>query len=173
MRHDGKLLAPTPLTAETLDRHWSDLASKAADADRAIWALALAPKQSLTFLAERLKQPPAAKPDQFAKLLADLDSDRFDVRQKATRELDQLAEGAEAALRKAMTGNLPLEVRQRIEQILAKRDKDAIRNLRAIEALEQIGPDARQVLQALAKESPNPRVAQGATAALERMAKRR
>ncbi len=168
---NGKYLSDD-LTAKDLNKLWADLASEAPQANRAMWSLALSPQQSLPFLKERLQPPAAAKADLLAKLLADLDSDRFDVRQKAAREVDQLAEAAEAALRQALTGNLPLESRQRIEQILGKRDKDAIRNLRAIAALEQIGPDARQVLQVLAKESPNPRVAQGATAALERMARR-
>ncbi len=96
---NGKLKAGD-LTAKDLNRLWSDLAGDAPQANRAMWSLALAPKQSLPFLKERLRQPAAAKADQLAKLVADLDSDRFDVRQKATRELDQLAEGAEAALRK-------------------------------------------------------------------------
>jgi hypothetical protein len=51
--------------------------------------------------------------------------------------------------------------------------EDAIRKLRAIEVLEQIGTaEARQVLQALADLVPNPRVAEAATAALERLARR-
>ena len=164
---------PGLLAAGNLKELWSDLAGDARNADQAIWALALSPKQSLPFLKERLRPPPAAEADLLANLLADLDSDRFDVRQKASAELDQLAESAEAGLRKSLTGNCPLEVRQRIDQILEKRNKDVIRNLRAIDALEQIGADALQTLEILAGNSPNPRVAQGAAGALDRLGKRK
>jgi hypothetical protein len=37
-----------------------------------------------------------------AKLLADLDSDRFEERAKATRDLEALGESAEAALRQTL-----------------------------------------------------------------------
>jgi predicted Zn-dependent protease len=68
---------------------------------------------------------------------------------------------------------LPLEVRQRLQEFLKNRDKDAIRKLRAIEVLELIGTaEARQVLETLAKEAPNPRVAEATLSALHRLAKR-
>ena len=69
-----------------------------------------------------------------------------------------------------MAGNIALELRQRLEAILEKRDKLALRPLRAIDGLQEIGTgEARQVLEALAKGAPNPRVAQTAAAALQRL----
>jgi WD40 repeat protein len=164
---------PAPLTAAQLHDLWSDLAGDAPKADRALWSLALAPAQSLPFLKTRMQPLPAAPADQVAKLIADFDSDRFAVRQEAVKALEQMGEPAEAALRKALESNAPLEVRQRIQQILEKGNKEIIRKLRAIETLEQIGnAEARQALEAFASCAPNPRVTEAANAALKRLANR-
>jgi hypothetical protein len=57
---------------------------------------------------------------------------------------------------------------------LEKRNRDAIRNLRALEVLEQIGTaEARDILQTLAKSAPNIRVQQAAGGALDRVSVRR
>ena len=76
------------LTAADLDRLWSDLAGDAATADKELATLALAPKQSVPFLQERLR-PASAPAEQVAKLIADLDSNSFAVRDKADRENDE------------------------------------------------------------------------------------
>jgi RNA polymerase sigma factor (sigma-70 family) len=164
---------PAPWTAAELDKLWSDLAEDAAKADRALRALAGSPKQSVPSLKERLRPVMPADGQQLAELIADLDSKDFALREQATRKLAELGEAAEAALRKTLQGNPTLEVRQRLELLLQKRSRDALRQLRAVEALEYIGtPEARQVLEALAKTAPNPQVAQAARAALERLAQR-
>jgi RNA polymerase sigma factor (sigma-70 family) len=167
----GKL-KPMALSAAELDGLWSDLAGDAAKADRALWALALAPKQSLPLLKDRLRPVAAADAQKVAALVADLDDKNFAVRDKATRTLEEMGEAAEAALRKTLQGNPSLEVRQRLEQILQKRGKDVIRQLRAIEALEQTGTaDAQQILEGLAKAIPNPQAAHAAALAAQRLAK--
>jgi hypothetical protein len=169
---DGKL-EPAPLTAGELEKLWSDLGGEAPQADRALWALVRAARQSLPFLKDHMGPVPPALPELVAGLLADLDNKAFGVRQKASRALEKLGEAAEPALRKALQSNPTLEVRQQLEQILKKRDKEVIRQLRAIEAVEQIGSvEARQLLQATAKGAVNPRVAQAAAAALARLGKR-
>jgi WD40 repeat protein len=168
---DGKF-KQTSLTSAELDGLWSDLAGAAPKADKALWGLALAPKQSMPYLKERMRPLPAAPPEQVAKLIAELDNQDFTVRDKAVRALEALGEAADAALRKALEGNTTLEVRQRLEQLLKKRSKDIIRQLRAIDALEQIGmADARLLLEALAKGATNPQVGQAAAGALRRLAK--
>src|SRR5205085_1530982 len=55
-----------------------------------------------------------------AKLVPDLNSDQFPVRDKASRELERLGPAAEPALRKVLEGQPAPEVRQRIEQLLQK-----------------------------------------------------
>jgi RNA polymerase sigma factor (sigma-70 family) len=167
----GKLKS-APLTVRQMEGLWSELAGDAPTANRALWAFALAPKQSLPFLSKQLKPAQPAAAEEVAKLVGDLGSERYAVRQKAAQALEAMGESAHAALHKTLKENLALEVRQRIEQILEKRDREVLRKLRAIEALEQIGTrEAREVLEILARETPNPRVAEAAGAALRRLAK--
>jgi hypothetical protein len=172
----GRLQGTTPqgpLTVVELAGLWSDLGGKAAQADRAIWTLAQAPQQSVPFLGKRLQPAAPADAQQVAKLIADLDGKNYALRQAATRGLEDLGAAAEAALYKLLADNPSLELRRRLEEILVKRNAEMVRQLRAIEALEHCGTAAaRQVLQTLARLTPNPRLAQAAAAALERLARR-
>jgi WD40 repeat protein len=161
-----------PLTKAQLEGLWSDLSSDAPRAYKAIWTMALQPNQTLPFLKERW-QVKSAPEEQIAKLIADLDSDQFPVRQTAAKNLDSLGEAVEATLRKVLEKKLTLEVRQRVEQILRNRDERAIQKLRGIEVLEQINTaEASDLLLSLANGSPNPRVTDAASAALRRLANR-
>jgi hypothetical protein len=54
-----------------------------------------------------------------AGLIAALDSPRFETREQATKELEKIGFSAQAALEKALAGKPPLEVRTRIERLLA------------------------------------------------------
>lgn len=160
---------PAALTAADLDRLWSDLAGDAPTADASLAALVLAPKQSVPFLQKRFKSA-AVPADQVAKLIADLDSTTFAVREKATRDLQELGEGAEALVRKSLTGNPSLEARRRLEELLQHREKEALRPLRVVDALEEIGTaEARQALEMVASGAVNPRVSQAAASALKRL----
>src|SRR5262249_46404862 len=76
----------------------------AAEAYRAIGKLSASPEQSVPFLAARLKAQPTPDPRRIARLIADLDSDQFKVRQQATEELERLGPRAASALRKALQG---------------------------------------------------------------------
>jgi hypothetical protein len=60
-------------------------------------------------------------------LLATLDDERFAVRQKATRELEQLSETAEPALRKALTDDPAPDARRRIGRLLGKLRESRLR----------------------------------------------
>jgi hypothetical protein len=167
-RHKVVASKPASLTAADLEGIWSDLIGDAPAADAALWTLARAPRQSVLFLRERLR--PVAITAEQTKLVADLDSKEFAVRDKAFRALDALGDGAELALHKALQAKPSLEVRRRLEQLLEKRRKDSIRPLRALEVLEQMRTaEARDVLDMLAKGAGNPRVARAAGAALRRL----
>jgi hypothetical protein len=63
---------------------------------------------------------PARAPDpgQLERWLADLDSDSFEVRDRAGRELEKLGFAAAPALRKALGGKPSPEVRRRVEGLL-------------------------------------------------------
>ena len=65
---------------------------------------------------------PASSPDskRVAQLLADLDNGRVELRRQAESELEGLGDLAEPALRKALDGDLPLVLRQRVERLLDK-----------------------------------------------------
>jgi hypothetical protein len=108
-------------------------------------------------------------------LIRDLDSDQFAVRQKATEELQKLGELAEAALRRALQGKLPLEQRRRLELLLAPLEGailagEALRSLRAVRVLEHADtPEARHFLQQLADGAEGTRLTREAKAALVRL----
>lgn len=53
-------------------------------------------------------------------LVTDLDNSEFAVREAATRELEELGETAEPALRKVLADKPSLEVRRRVEPIVKK-----------------------------------------------------
>lgn len=160
---------PAAPSAAELDKLWADLASDAAKSHRALWTLALSPQQSVPFLTTRMCPSAAIDVKQFAGLWAGLENDTFSIRSKAEKSLVELGESAEAALQEKLRGNVSLEVRRRLEQILEKRRPDVLRQLRAIDTLEQIGnPETREILATLVKGAANPRVSQAAEAALQR-----
>jgi RNA polymerase sigma factor (sigma-70 family) len=173
--HEGKL-AP-----EDLEALWDDLA--AADAARgyqAVWALAAAPRQALPLCRDRLLRSPAAKdpqlPQRLARLIADLDADDFEVREKATLELGRLGKAAEPAVRQALDKPASLEARRRLERVLAPLQeqglsRETLQALRAFEMLEQVGtPEAEEVLKKVAKDAADDSLKQEAQAALARLA---
>jgi RNA polymerase sigma factor (sigma-70 family) len=159
-----------PANEKALEALSADLAGDAAKADRALWALVRAGGPGLTFLEARLRPAKAADAMKVAALLDDLDSKIFAQREEAARALEELGAAAEKALRDALAGNLSLEVRRRILRILEKRDQAVVPSLRAIEAIEHIGTrGAREVLATLSQNSPNPRVAEAARDAAQRL----
>jgi hypothetical protein len=109
------------------------------------------------------------------RLIADLDSDHFMIRQKATEELSKLGGAVIPALRRALDDKPSLEVRRRVQQSLDQaRDwtPERLRPHRAIPALERIGTSqAKQVLQTLAQGAPEARRTEEAKSALRRMSR--
>ncbi|MBI1913210.1 MAG: hypothetical protein HYS12_00375 [Planctomycetes bacterium] len=170
---------PAALTPAALALAWQDLLdADAAKAGRAVWALALSPEQAVPFLREHLRPTAAVDARRVAKLLADLDSDRFAVRERATNELAKLGPGVVPQLRKALAGRVSTEASRRLNRLLEKLQGPEVlaeqgRELRAVEALEHIGTaEARQVLEALAKGAPEPELTKEAKASLERLRRR-
>jgi hypothetical protein len=127
-----------------------------------MWQLAVSPRASLPFLAERLRPAgwlDAARRKQVERRLADLDDEAFAVRQKAETELEKMGDVIEPALRKALERKPSLEARRRIEKLLEKITAvsgERLRTLRALEALEQMNtPEARRLIDALATGEPS------------------
>jgi RNA polymerase sigma factor (sigma-70 family) len=166
-----------PLSARELDRLGNDLAGRdARRAYQAICTLAAVPEQSLPWLGKRLRLP-SLDGKQVERWIADLDSESFAVRTRATRELEQLGGRAKPALGKALAGNPGAEARRRLKALLDRLDGflppgEDLRLVRVIEVLERIGtPRARQLLEQLHREMPASRVGREAKASLERLAK--
>jgi RNA polymerase sigma factor (sigma-70 family) len=158
-----------------LEAAWSNLGDEdAAKAYRAAWDLIGSPKQSLPLLRGMLRPAVAFDAARLPRLIAELDADDFDVRERATRALEEAGEQAEPALRRALTGNPSAEVRQRVEHLLGRLKSDAetpdrLRQERAMEVLEGLRTtEARTLLQELAKGAATARLTIEAQAALKR-----
>jgi WD40 repeat protein len=167
------------LTSEELTAAWTSLAgTDTSQAYEAMCRLMQSPGKSLPFLGTRLKPVPRADPKQITRLIRDLESKRFAIRSKATRELEKLEEVAEPALSKVVQGQPGLEVRQRVERLLQRLQgplppPERLRALRALEVFEHAGPaEARRLLTSLAQGAPAARLTQEAKAALKRLARR-
>lgn len=164
--------------SKDLARLWSDLAGP--DDSRAYAALCTMEQRVTSEVVAFLKKqlPPAKSPDPqlLKKLLLDLDSDQFTVREAAARDLDALAEQAAPLVRQLLAGKPSLEVRKRLETSLSRakllRPGQTLRAVRAVEILERIGTaEAKQMLQELAGGAAEARLTQEAKAAVQRLAK--
>ncbi|HWY86222.1 MAG TPA: hypothetical protein VNX28_05840, partial [Gemmataceae bacterium] len=170
--------ATTVLTEADAEAHWKILAGEnEAEAHRAIRALAAVSSQALPFFTKRLKPVAPVDKTEVAKWIVDLDSDKFPVRQAAIKALEMVDAQALEPVQKALKGNTSLETRRRLEQILNtvsdRPNPVTLRAVRAIAVLERIGsPEAKAVLEALARGAPGARESEEASASLDRLAQR-
>jgi hypothetical protein len=172
----GKALAPAEL-----DVLWADLSGlEAAKAYQAIRRLAASPEQAVPFLRNRLRPVAPVDEKRIAILLADLDSARFAVRDKAAKALEEMGEAAIAAFQRALKGEFSFEARRRVETLLDKQlrqrqfpSPERLRAVRALEVLEGVGsPEAVGVLKILAGGAPNARITEEALASMGRLSSR-
>jgi len=174
--------AAISLSDAELNALWADLASREAPkAFRAIGVLCQAPESSVVFLRTHLPPAPLLNEElqkHINQLIAALDHDDFQAREKATAELEKLGTTAETALRKALADSSSAEVRQRAEALVAKlqaksADPERWRTIRALEALERIAtPQAKELIISLSKGAPGASLTQDADAASKRLAQR-
>src|SRR5262249_9643901 len=102
---------------------WADLeAADAARAYRALWGVVAAPGPAGRVLKARLAPPvpPPGDVERASRLVAELDSGKFAVRQQAAEALARLGDAAEAPLRRALAGRPSAELRRRSEALLAR-----------------------------------------------------
>jgi hypothetical protein len=172
---EGKWAIRTAAAGE-LNRLWTDLASAdAVKAHRAVWTLAALGEPAARFLGGRLRPVSAVEPRRLTGLIAELNGDRFETRERASQQLEQLGELAGPALRQALEARPGLEAHRRLERLLAKLGgpvglPEALRALRAVEALEHLGTGAaRRLLATLAGGTADARLTQEAKAALRRL----
>lgn len=165
--------APKELSPNKLNRLWTELgAADAGKGHAALHALVAGRARTVAFLRERLR-PAKEDTERIRRLIADLDSDQFAVREAARKALEQLGSEAEPALRQALEAQPSAELRKRAESLLAGprivRSPEVVRQIRAVQVLEWIGSqEARCHLQVLADGAPASRLTEEAKASLQR-----
>jgi WD40 repeat protein len=166
---------PNDLDAQTLDGLWSDLAGDdAGKAYRAIWRMESSAGQTVGCLKDRLS-PAAFDAKRVKALIAELDSEEFLVRQKAGKELEKYGPEATPRFREVLSGEPSLEVRKRLEALLARPllpvpSGDALRQVRAVTILEHIAnAEVRDLLKKMTAGAPEARLTREAKAALQRL----
>jgi hypothetical protein len=134
---------------------------------------------AVAFFEARVNKLSSLDEPRLAKLVAELDSDDFAVRERATEELVGGNELVEKALRKVLKEKtLALEAKRRLEQVIDTMGNrpagdERRRRQAALEVLERIGtPEAKQALKAFADGPAEADLTREAKAALERSAKR-
>jgi WD40 repeat protein len=168
--------SPLPLKPGQLPGLWDAL--KGVDdlkAYGALHRLERSPAEALTLVRRRLRPAEKVTSERLAELIAALDDDRFTVRERASLDLEDLGVAAMKALRKAATDSPSAEVRRRVESLLDKLDSSGETRLaqRGVRLLERLGsPEARKLLEELARGEPEATKTREAKAALQRLADR-
>lgn len=143
----------------------------------ALWALAAVPARTVPVLRARLQPIAPVSQRCLAKLIADLDSVRFQERCQAVIDLEKLGELAEPALRRALAETASPEVSRSAMSLLdklpcRKLSPKALFEHRSIVVLARIGtPQARNLLAKLAKGAPEARLTQEARETLQRLSR--
>jgi hypothetical protein len=133
----------------------------AANAYRAMWSLALT-ADGVTLLVRELKDVAAemkSRRDRITRLIAGLDADSFDEREKAMAELARMGPDVYDDLDRTLKAKPPLEQHRRIERLLRDMERPAnpmpsglVRRLRGVEALEYAGTaEARATIERLTR----------------------
>ncbi|MBY0524730.1 MAG: hypothetical protein K2R98_15100 [Gemmataceae bacterium] len=151
------------LSAEAFAALWSDLADRdAAVAWRSTGTLSASGEHVVPFLKKRLRPAEPVDPRLIDRLIGDLDSPQFQVRQAAVAELSKLGRPCLLALKRVLDRQPALEVRRRVESLLDEIGKqppfsvEQLRRLRAIQVLERNGStEARALLEAMGKGDPD------------------
>jgi len=166
-----------PLEKREIEALWGNLRDEdAVKAFAALWKLVAVPQQIVPLLREKL--PLGLGDHEIPRLIADLDSEQFDVREKASAELERLGKAAEGPLREALARQSSAEVRDRVGRLLQKvasredsqSSGEQLREIRGVQVLELIATaEARAVLQTLADKGPKGRLRDEAMAALARL----
>ena len=174
---------PRPLapTASELRRLWEDLAGfEAPRTYQAVWRLGDNPEQSVGLVHEGLKPLLGISAERIGQLIAQLDHNRFTLREKASASLRSLGDLAEPALRRALAKKGSPEAARRMKDLLDRlktnplsAEQERLRRLRALSVLEQAGTaPARKVLGEVAQGAADEELRQAAREALRRLAGR-
>jgi hypothetical protein len=177
----------SPTIQASSDEHLAELFKQLENQDAAVGFAAVrdlrgCPDKAILLLDREIKRISRADFERIETWFKELESDDFEVREKASEELYKVGDIAEPLIRKALTGKLPsLETRRRLERFLERREKEfgkapfpsQLRALRGLEVLEGIGnTDAAKVVARLAGGAPGAWLTIEAKQTLERMHRR-
>lgn len=170
-RRKGDGLQPAVLSERRLATSWQELAGgDAGQAYRAAWLLASDTERTVPFLQRQYRSLLAADEKKIARQVADLDSDHFSVRERASAELEKQGVVVLPALRRVLQGGSSLELRRRVEQLHEKLNGQLLRLRRMVFALEQLGsPPARQLLADIASRKLDDQLTYEARTAVRRL----
>lgn len=173
----GKPLVEKPSDKE-LAAWWTALAAEdARRAYAALWRLTDAPEAAIPFLRRHLKPATEADLKAIRRLVADLDSDDFASREKASEQLAQRGALAEPILRLSLAQKPTLEARQRMQLLLEKIERqppsgETLRRLRTLQVLEKSGAEGHRLLRELAGGAEEAWLTRESKAALMRLSRR-
>jgi hypothetical protein len=130
-----------------------------------VWAVVAAGKPALAWVRERVRPAPL-DPKRVDKLIKQLDNPNFVEREEAREALEELGDLAEKSLEAALAAKPPLEMRDRLEKLVAKLKKERFalnpQRLRVVRLVEILGQsateDARRLLLELAEAPPEARL---------------
>ncbi len=168
-----------PTTAPSADDVWSILADPdAAKVHPIAQRLVSDPQKTLELFRDRIRPAASLDESHLAKLVAELESPRYAIRQRARQELERLGDAAIPALRMALEqgGAEARAVARRLLDSLSiqKLTGEQVRQIRAIEILERLrDPEAVAILRDLAKGGATAISTQEARRALERLTEKR
>jgi hypothetical protein len=170
------LRPPRVAGSVTLAGAWTDLAKReAAEALQAEGRFLATPADTVRYLAENVKPEAAFDSKQVVRWLADLGSNKFVLREAASRALAGLGEQVTPYLEATLKNTESEEVRARVRRLLEQRRRavlppEQIRQVRAVMVLERIGDgEAQSLLRRWAGGPAGARLTTEAAAALQRM----
>jgi len=167
---------PRVADSVSLQSAWNNLAAKdARESFQSEGKFLAKPAEAVKFFAEKIKPAQALDPKRIQRLLTDLGSDQFAVREAASKALHALDEQAMPYLEKALASAASLEFSVRAKRILEQKQgaalaSEQLRRIRAVMVLERIGDgEAKGLLRRWTSGPVGARLTMEAFAALERL----
>jgi len=167
---------PRVADSVSLESVWNDLATRGAGASfQSEGRFLTAPAETVKLFAEKVKPVEALDPKRIRRLLADLDSEVFAVREAASQTLHGLDEQAIPYLEETLKSGASLEVRLRVKRILEQKQgatitAEQLRQIRAVMVLERIGDgESKNLLKRWAGGPVGALLTREASAALKRL----
>ncbi|MBI1913305.1 MAG: sigma-70 family RNA polymerase sigma factor [Planctomycetes bacterium] len=167
---------PRVAVSVPLESAWNDLAAReACESFKSQGRFLAAPADAVKFFAEKIKPVAALDPKRVQRLLADLGSDKFAVREAASKALLGLDQQAKPYLEETLKSAESAEVRLRVKRILEQKQRAAltseeIRQIRAVMVLERIGDgESKNLLKRWARGPVGALLTMETSAALKRL----